>query len=124
MGALSKKLKLDDVVCITGKVRYDDFSKRMSVTMDGCDSLDEIRCRFGSELSIEIQIGKKNLSNLIELRDSIQSFVASDGLPISIWLTNKNIKGKLRLNLFVKDVDNLINSVKNFNFILNIMVVY
>ena len=92
--------------------------------MDGCDSLDEIRCRFGSELSIEIQIGKKNLSNLIELRDSIQSFVASDGLPISIWLTNKNIKGKLRLNLFVNDVDNLINSVKNFNFILNIMVVY
>lgn len=119
-----KKLKLDDVVCITGKVRYDDFSKRMSVTMDGCDSLDEIRCRFGSELSIEIQIEKKNHSNLFELRDSIQSFVASEGLPISIWLTSQDIRGRLKLNFFAKDIENLINSVKKLSIVSNIRIQY
>lgn len=119
-----KKLKLDDVVCITGKVRYDDFSKRMSVTMDGCDSLDEIRCRLGTELNIEISLEKKDSSQINELWNSIQLFFCSDGLPLALTLKNNGIKGKLNIGKTIKQPEELMALVSKQVMVEKVFVSY
>lgn len=44
---LKNKFASDDVVCIEGRVRYDEFSKRMSVNVENAMSLDEFRSHGG-----------------------------------------------------------------------------
>mgnify|MGYP000683026243 CR=1 FL=1 len=57
---------MDDLICVTGRVRYDEFSKRLGVTADEVWNLMELRRRVAQYL--EVEVTKDNLPALEDLK--------------------------------------------------------
>ena len=77
---------VDDLVCVTGRVRYDEFSKRLGVTADEVWNLMELRRRVAQYL--EVEVTKDNLPALEELKAVSDDLRIYQRVPVRFKITS------------------------------------
>ena len=77
---------VDDLVCVTGRVRYDEFSKRLGVTADEVWNLMELRRRVAQYL--EVEVTKNNLPALEELKAVSDDLRIYQRVPVRFKITS------------------------------------
>ena len=115
--------QVDDPVCATGRVRYDDFSKRMSLTVDECYSLDEYRRLAARHLCVELSPSatKKDLSAIHQVVDAA---TADDGLSLVFAVRGSKTQGRLVSSHAVKGVEALRHALRAMPGVANATVEY
>ncbi len=76
---------VDDLICVTGRVRYDEFSKRLGVTADEVWNLMELRRRVAQYL--EVEVTKDNLSALEDLKAVSDDLRIYQRVPVRFKIT-------------------------------------
>ena len=115
--------QVDDPVCATGRVRYDDFSKRMSLTVDECYSLDEYRRLAARHLCVELSPSatKKDLAAIHQVVDAA---TADDGLSLVFAVRGSKTQGRLVSSHAVKGVEALRHTLRAMSGVANATVEY
>ena len=108
-----KKLKIDDVVCLFGKIRYDEFSKRCSVTLEKCCSLNEFRLDSLKDILIEITTDNLNfkLKKLYKIFNEERDD-NNKGVTVSLLIKSGSGIGRIRTNFLCFDVESLVQKCK------------
>lgn len=88
---------VDDLICVTGRVRYDEFSKRLAVTADEVWSLMEMRRRVAQYL--EVEVTKENLPSLEQLKDVSEDLRIYQWIPVRFKIL---VQGKTEGALFAR----------------------
>lgn len=70
----------DDLICVTGRVRFDEFSKRLAVTADEVWNIMELRRRVAQYL--EVEVTKENLPALQKLKDVSDDLRIYQRIPV------------------------------------------
>lgn len=118
-----RTVQIDDVACVVGKVRYDDFSKRMSVTLDSMETIDAFRAHAARSLQVTLRRGA-SAKALRQIKDLLTAASSPDGLLVAMQLHGQSASGTVMLNLFVKDADRLIAELKALPVVESAVVVY
>lgn len=108
---LKNKFASDDVVCIEGRVRYDEFSKRMSVNVENAMSLDEFRSVAASCLRVDIDGRVKHDVRRIE--SILRGSERDTGVTVALDIRTKKASGRMYLPFTVGNVDELRMELRN-----------
>lgn len=108
---LRNKFAVDDVVCVEGRVRYDEFSKRVSVNVENAMSLDEFRSTAASCLRVEIDGRVKHDVKRIE--DILKRAERETGVTVALDIRTKKASGRMYLPFTVGNVDELRMELRN-----------
>ena len=108
---LKNKFASDDVVCIEGRVRYDEFSKRMSVNVENAMSLDEFRSMAASCLRVDIDGRVKHDVRRIE--SILRGSERDTGVTVALDIRTKKASGRMYLPFTVGNVDELRMELRN-----------
>jgi DNA polymerase-3 subunit alpha len=108
---LKNKFAPDDVVCIEGRVRYDEFSKRMSVNVENAMSLDEFRSVAASCLRVDIDGRVKHDVRRIE--SILRGSERATGVTVALDIRTKKASGRMYLPFTVGNVDELRTALRN-----------
>ena len=91
-------LKEDTLVFVTGRVRYDEFSQRLSISADDVMDLAEARARASARLQIEMEAGRSagggdGRGDVTRLKAVLQSYRAGHGAGTGNGNGNGNVNG-------------------------------
>ncbi len=115
--------QVDDPVCATGRVRYDDFSKRMSLTVDECYSLDEYRRLAARHICVELSPSatKKDLAAIHQVVDAA---TADDGLGLVFAVCGRKTQGRVVSGHAVMSIETLRQTLRALDGVNKITVEY
>ena len=116
------KFVVDSVVCIEGRIRYDEFSKRMSVSVNTAMSLDDYRAGAASYLRIDVDATQKR--NFAKIEKALLKGKKETGVSLAMTIKTKTAEGMVYLPFCVGDVDLVRNDLKNTGEVLGTKVVY
>lgn len=120
---LKNKFQVDSVVCVEGRVRYDEFSKRMSVSVDNALTLDEFRAASATCLHIELDAREKR--DIAKVDDVLQKARSENGLTVALQVQTKKASGTVYLPFTVSgDVDALKQDLRNTKEVVSAEVLY
>ena len=92
---------VDDLICVTGRVRYDEFSKRLGVTADEVWNLMDMRKRIARFL--EIQIDENNIDEMAHVFELSKDLRIYRTVPTKIVVKNRCASGGLYLQMKVSE---------------------
>ncbi len=116
------KFVVDSVVCIEGRIRYDEFSKRMSVSVNTAMSLDDYRAGAASYLRIDVDATKKR--NFDKIEKALLKSKKETGVSLAMTIKTKKAEGMVYLPFCVGDVDQVRNDLKNTGEVESTKIVY
>ena len=116
------KFVVDSVVCIEGRIRYDEFSKRMSVSVNTAMSLDDYRAGAASYLRIDVDATQKR--NFAKIEKALLKGKKETGVSLAMTIKTKTAEGMVYLPFCVGDVDQVRNDLKNTGEVEATKVVY
>ena len=101
-----KRIQMDEVLCVNGKIRYDDFSKRLSVTVESCNSLDEFRCQTARFLNI--YLNSCDARKISDLQEILRNYLCTDGVTIVISIQKNGLMGRIVTSNKVKKIEDFL----------------
>lgn len=113
---------MDSVVCIEGRIRYDEFNKRVSVNVDNAMSLDEFRSSTAIALCVEL--AKSDQFRCNDFLSVVKSYSRDDGLSLVIKIMLEDCEGKIYLPFSIFDVDSFKAKILNIVGVKNVFVEY
>ena len=78
---------VDDLICVTGRVRYDEFSKRLGVTADEVWNLMKLRKNVAQYLSI--QVDESNLESMKTAKEISDDLRIYQKMPVRLSFRKK-----------------------------------
>ena len=105
------KFVVDSVVCIEGRIRYDEFNKRVSVNVDNAMSLDDFRAMAASCLRVDIDAYEAK--NLQALEPILEQSKKATGVTVVLNVRTKKAQGRIYLPFTVGNIDTLRVDLRN-----------
>lgn len=101
-----KIVQVDDVICVNGKIRFDEFAKRLSVTVESLESLDEYRNR--SAKCLEIVLHETVRAKLNVVKSIIDECSTKEGMNIRLLAQSQGIQGAICLHRKIMESEKFI----------------
>lgn len=117
-----RQLVPDAVVCVTGRVRFDDFSKRMSVSVDDLMTVDRFRaghCRF-MEVELREDASRQELGVVRE----VCATYAKPGLQIALRLRTASAVGRVFIPIEAEETELLAAKLREQRAVAAVRFVY
>lgn len=115
--------QVDGVVCLTGKVRYDEFSKRMSVTLESVKTLDQFRHGAAKHLKIRVKPGT-NAQTLAQIEELLRQESGESGVPLVLETTAAGVTGSVFAEQQVHGTENFMAALLAVPAVESMQVVY
>ena len=116
------KFVVDSVVCLEGRVRYDDFSKRMSVSVNTAMSLDDYRAAVA--LYLRLDIDALEARDIGKIEQVLLKHKKEKGLGLAMAIKTSTSEGLVYLPFCIGNVDQARNDLKNSGEVFSTEIVY
>lgn len=118
-----REIKVDEVACVTGRVRYDEYAKRMSVTLDEFSTIDEFRRQTASYLLVELKPGSR-AKTLKDIAAILKADAAPDGIGVRLKVPAAGAEGEILASTQVRSMEALQHQLRTLSAVKGVSVVY
>ena len=120
-----RQLTPDAVVCVTGRARYDEFSKRLSVSLDDVMTVDKFRvghCRF-MEVDVKSDAAKQELADVKSICAGYAK-AGTEGVQIALRLRTKASEGLVFVPMEAAQTEELAGKLREQRAVAHVRFIY
>lgn len=116
------KFTVDTVACVEGKVKYDQFSKGMSVTVSKAWSLDDYRAQTAKEFHIVLKSCSDK--DLADLKERLRIYRNIAGLTVGFEVKTANTHGTVYMDMGIVGLDRMLMELPTLPYIESVEIIY
>lgn len=120
-----RQLTPDAVVCVTGRARYEEFSKRLSVSLDDVMTVDKFRvghCRF-MEVEVRDDAARQELTDVKSICAGYAK-AGTEGVQIALRLHTKASEGLVFVPMEAAQTEELAGKLREQRAVAHVRFIY